>query len=343
MLRYILITVFVFLSFSVFAETEKEKTYDPGESIFEHLGDEYGWTTPLPNHKSLHLPLPVIVRSSSGEWHFFSSTRLRNGNEYRGFYIPSHGDKAGKVMGIDSSGAEYRPWDLSLTKNAFSIILAMLFVLLSIFPLVRWYKQDPLKAPRRGLGILEVIIEMVYMEGIKPILGKEAHRFAPYLLTAFFFILYANILGMMVVFPGGANMTGNLAITLVLALCTLLVVNIFGTKHYWKEIFTPEVPLLLKFPVPIMPLVEIIGIFTKPIALMIRLFANMLSGHLITLVLISLIFVLGYLGSIATGTSTVLAVALAVFMNIVDLMICFIQAYVFMMLSTIFISMAREK
>lgn len=176
---------------------------------------------------------------------------------------------------------------------------------------------------------------------IKPILGPDARRFAPYLLTLFFFILCINILGMIVIFPGGANLSGNISITLVLAVCTFLAVNFSGTKHYWKDLFWPEVPMWMKCPVPLMPVIEIFGVFTKPVALMIRLFANMLGGHLIVLVLISLIFIFGTMGAAVLGGTTVLSVAFSLFMNLLHFLICFIQAYVFTMLSTIFISLAR--
>ena len=182
---------------------------------------------------------------------------------------------------------------------------------------------------------------MVNDDIIKSCVGPKYRKFAPYLLTAFFFIFINNIMGLIPIFPGGANVTGNIAITMVLALFTFVAVNLVGTKPYWKDIFWPEVPTWLKCPVPMMPVIEIFGVFTKPIALMIRLFANMLGGHLITLVLISLIFIFAAMGPVIMGTSTVIAVVFAVFMGFIDLLICFIQAYVFMLLSAIFISLAR--
>ena len=147
-------------------------------------------------------------------------------------------------------------------------------------------------------------------------------------------------MGLIVVFPGGTNLMGNISITFVLSICTFVVVNVSGRKKYWKEIFWPDVPTWLKFPVPMMPLIELFGIFTKPVALMIRLFANMLGGHLITLVLVSLIFIFSTMGAAAAGGTAIVAVIFAVFMGLIDLLICFIQAYVFFMLSTIFISLA---
>lgn len=315
-----------------------EPAFNPKEAIFEHLGDEYGWKI-----WNFEIPLPVIVLSQEGGVHLFSSSRLRDGAEYEGFHIAAEGDYAGKVVGVDAGGAEYRPWDFSITKNVLAIIICALAMCWALFPLVRFYKRKPYGAPRRVPGMMEVTINMLYQELILEVLGKDAKRYAPYLLTLFFFILFSNLLGLIVVFPGGANVMGNMAVTMVLAVCTFVVVNMSGTKQYWKDIFWPEVPTWLKVPVPMMPVIEIFGVFTKPVALMIRLFANMLGGHLITLVLVSLIFMFSAMGAVVTGATTVVAVAFAVFMNLIDLLICFIQAYVFMMLSTIFISLARVK
>ncbi|MDE7408196.1 MAG: F0F1 ATP synthase subunit A, partial [Muribaculaceae bacterium] len=167
-------------------------------------------------------------------------------------------------------------------------------------------------------------------------------RFAPYLMTVFFIILGMNLLGLVVIFPGGANLTGNIAITLVLAVLTFLVTNIWGNKHYWKEIFWPDVPLWLKFPLPIMPMIEIFGMFTKPAALTVRLFANMMGGHMIVLVLTLLIFIFSAMNPVVGGATAVVSVAFSVFMLVIDVLVSFIQAYVFTMLSAIFISLAQE-
>ena len=332
--------LFLFTAGAFAAEQGKEKnTFNPKDAIFSHLGDEYGWNITLPHGRSIQIPLPVIVHGEKG-WYIFSSSRLREGKSYEGFYIASGGEYDGKVVG-EKEGKLYRPLDLSVTKNVLALFITAIVVMWVLFPLKRWYRRNPLVAPRRGLGLIEMIIDMVYKEVIVAVLEGEARRFAPYLLTLFFFILFSNWLGMIVVFPGGANVMGNISVTLVLALCTFVVVNVSGTKKYWKEIVWPDVPAWLKFPLPILPLIEIFGVFTKPVALMIRLFANMMAGHLITLVLIALIFVFGALGTAAMAGSTVIAVLFAVFMNLIDFLICFIQAYVFMMLSTIFISLAR--
>ena len=335
LVKYVLITLFLFSCMPLWAAEEQQKTFNPKEIIFEHLGDEYGWSI-----LNVTLPLPVIVRADNGSWYLFSSDKLKDGAAYEGFYIAREGRYAGKIVGTGPDGAEYRPWDLSVTKNVLSLIICSLVICLLLFPLVHWYKKHPYGAPRRMKGMMEVVVEMLYRDVIVSVLGKEAHRFAPYLLTVFFFILVANLMGLIVVFPGGTNLMGNISVTLVLALCTFVVVNISGRRKYWKEIFWPEVPVWLKFPIPMMPVIEIFGIFTKPVALMIRLFANMLGGHLITLVLISLIFIFSAMGAAAAAGTAVIAEIFAVFMELIDLLICFIQAYVFFMLSTIFISLA---
>lgn len=339
LIKYILIICFAGLFFpSLLQAAEKEeKPFNPKDIIFEHLGDEYGWKI-----FTWEIPLPVILRDDQGKWHVFSSSRLKNGKEYEGFRIAGSGKYATKIVGIEANGTEYRPWDFSITKNVLSLIFCALALCWLVFPLLRWYKTPAKRyVPPRGIkGMIEAVIEMLYQDVIVSVLGKYAHRYAPYLLTLFFFILVANLMGLIVVFPGGTNLMGNISVTLVLSFCTFVVVNVSGRKKYWKEIFWPEVPTWLKFPIPMMPVIEIFGVFTKPVALMIRLFANMLGGHLITLVLISLIFIFSAMGAVAAAGTTVIAVIFAVFMELIDLLICFIQAYVFFMLSTIFISLA---
>ncbi len=236
---------------------------------------------------------------------------------------------------------EYRPLDLSITKNVAALFIAVVLVLLMVFGLVRYYRRNGLRAPRKGMGFFEMLVGFVYYDTIKAALGAKTPKFAPYLLTVFFFILVMNLVGLIVIFPGGANLTGNIAVTLVLALCTFVVTNIFGTKHYWKEIFWPDVPMFLKCPLPIMQLIEVFGIFTKPAALCVRLFANMMGGHMIVITLTMLIFILGAFGAAVVGTTTVVSVLFTIFMLLLDVLVSFIQAYVFTLLSALFISMAQ--
>ena len=215
---------------------------------------------------------------------------------------------------------EYKPIDISITKNVCALFIAAFIVWLLCRILVRHYKKYGFKTPRKGMGFFELLVDFIYTGVIRDTLKDKANKFAPYLLTCFFFILIMNLLGLVVIFPGGANLTGNIAITLVLAFLTFIMVNIHGNKHYWKEIFWPDVPIWLKFPLPIMQVIEIFGIFTKPAALCVRLFANMMGGHMIVITLTVLIFMLA-----------------------LDVLVSFIQAYVFTMLSTIFISLAVQE
>ena len=295
----------------------------------------------LTSGKTLSIPLPVIVHSSTG-WHVFSSSRLEEG-EYEGLYIARGGAYDGKIVERNAAGEEVRPLDISITKNVLGLFINSAVLLIILMSCVRWYKKHPVEqgAPKGGVGMIEALVLMIYDDVIKGCIGEDYKRYAPYLLTAFFFVLVNNLMGLIPIFPGGANVTGNIAITLVLAVITFLFTNIFGTKEYWKEIFWPDVPLWLKFPLPIMPLIEVFGIFTKPAALMVRLFANMMGGHMIILSLISLIFIFGAFGAVVIGATTVVSVLFSLFMLLIDTLVSFIQAYVFTMLSTLFIALAQ--
>ncbi len=311
------------------------------ETIFHHLGDGYGWEVPFSHHH--RIPLPVIVKDYNGEWHCFSSSRITNGDTYDGFYI-SHGEEYnGKIVAKDASGNVYRPTDLSITKNVFALFISIAVVMLCVLSVARWHRRNGAKAPRKGLGAIEALISFIYDGVIKSTLKDKAHRFAPYLLTVFFFIFGMNLLGLIVIFPGGANLTGNIAVTLVLAVLTFIMTNLYGTKHYWKEIFWPDVPVWLKCPLPIMQVIEVFGMFTKPAALTVRLFANMMGGHMIVIVLTMLIFIFAPMGAAVAGATTVVSVLFSIFMLLIDVLVSFIQAYVFTMLSTIFISLAQEE
>lgn len=236
---------------------------------------------------------------------------------------------------------EYRPFDISITKNVLALLIASVLVTCMVMGVVRFYTRKGMKAPRKGMGFMEMLIDFIYTGVIKSNLGSKAHKYAPYLLTCFFFILTMNLLGLVVIFPGGANLTGNIAITLVLAVMTFVMTNITKSKHYWKEILWPDVPVFLKFPLPIMQVIEIFGMFTKPAALCVRLFANMMGGHMIVITLTLLIFIFAAFGAVATGASTVISIIFSCFMLLLDVLVSFIQAYVFTLLSAIFISLSH--
>ena len=324
---------------------QKSGAVDAQGIIFEHLGDRYGWEVPFNHHKSI--PLPVIVWGSDG-LHVFSSSRVEHGKEY------VDGNATFRVAGKDSpykgkvveiiDGKEVKPsLDISITKNVCGIFIAVLLVIWAILDVARWHPTQGMKGPRKMTGAVEFVILFIYDGVIKPTLKTKANKFAPYLLTVFFFILVMNLLGLIVVFPGGANLTGNIAVTLVLAIITFLITNIFATKHYWKEIFNPDVPWWLKWPIPIMPIIEIFGVFTKPAALTVRLFANMMGGHMIVIVLTLLIFIFAAMGPVVTGATAVVSIIFSVFMLLIDVLVSFIQAYVFTMLSTLFIALGQEE
>ena len=341
-LLMLLAVVSVGASASEAADTAESKI-NPKEVIFEHLLDGYGWEVPFNHHK--RIPLPIIVWGKDG-LHVFSSSRVTHGEVYQDgdavFKIATEGDYKGKLVEI-VDGKEVRPWDFSITKNVCALFICILLVGGVMLWLAAFLRKHPYKAPRKGLGAVEAVVTFVYDGVVKPILGPQARRFAPYLMTVFFFILVMNLLGLVVIFPGGANLTGNIAVTLVLSICTFIATNCFANKHYWKEIFWPDVPWWLKVPLPIMPVIEIFGMFTKPAALTVRLFANMMGGHMIVITLTLLIFIFSAISPVAGGASTVISLIFSIFMLLIDVLVSFIQAYVFTMLSTIFIGLAQEE
>ncbi len=322
-----------------------ENPVDVKGIVFGHIGDSYEWHITTWGDVHVTIPLPVIVYSEISGWHFFMSSRLEeNEGSYEGLTIAPAGSRyEGKLVEYDAEGNEVRPWDFSITKVSFALLINSFILLLVILGVARWYRKKPLEspAPKGFVGFMEMFIMMVNDDIIKSCIGPKYRKFAPYLLTAFFFIFINNLMGLVPFFPGGANVTGNIAITMVLAICTFLAVNIFGTKAYWKDIFWPDVPWWLKVPIPMMPLIEFFGVFTKPFALMIRLFANMLAGHMAMLVLTCLIFISASMGPLLNGTLTVASVAFNIFMNALELLVAFIQAYVFTMLSAVFIGLAQ--
>lgn len=326
---------------------QQAEEVDVKDVVFGHIGDSYEWHITNIGKLDIQIPLPVIVYSSQSGWHAFLSSRIEeNGGKYEGFYIAPAGSKyEGKIVEKNAAGEEVRPWDISITKITLALFINSVLLLIIILSVAQWYRkrEQGAYAPGGFVGFMEMFIMMVHDDVIKSCVGPNYKKFAPYLLTAFFFIFINNIMGLIPIFPGGANVTGNIAVTFVLALFTFIIVNIFGTKHYWKDIFWPDVPWWLKVPVPMMPFIEFFGIFTKPFALMIRLFANMLAGHMAMLVLTCLIFISASMGPAINGSLTVASVLFNIFMNALELLVAFIQAYVFTMLSAVFIGLAQEK
>lgn len=329
------------------SDHSEEEKVDAKEIVFHHIQDAYEWHITTWGDRHITVSLPVIVYSKQTGWHVFSSARLLHAESetYEGFKIATEGDYEGKVVEVGTGEQELRPFDISITKTVLALFINSLIVVGVILYTARWYKRcsPESPAPKGFVGFMEILIMMVEEDVIKSCVGKDYKKFSPYLLTAFFFIFVNNIMGLIPVFPGGGNVTGNIAVTMILALCTFLAVNLFGTKEYWKEILWPEVPTWLKVPVPLMPAIELFGIFTKPFALMIRLFANIMAGHSIILALTSIVFVTAGMGAVISTSMTVVSVLFCIFMNCVEVLVAFIQAYVFTMLSAVFIGMARAE
>ena len=305
--------------------------FDVSEYLFGHVGDAYEWHITTINEKEIAIPLPCIVIENGV--HVFT---LHHAEE-NGYTL----NEDGKLVNAQTLR---RPLDISITKNVLGLMIDSLLLVVLILLCARWYRtHDVLKEKPTGLAaLLEPVIVMIEQDVVKDAVGPEYKRFSPYLLTAFFFILINNLMGIVPVFPGGANITGNIAVTGVLALFTFLMVNLFGNKHYWKDILWPDVPIFLKA-IPIMPVIEILGMFTKPFSLMIRLFANILAGHIMLLSVIALIFLSVALGPVLNGSLTVIAALFGVFLDCLELLVAFIQAYVFTMLSAVFIGLAHPQ
>ena len=316
-------------------ERFKANTY-----ILEHIADSHEWhIVTLKNGKSIAIYLPVILISKESGLNIFSSRRLAYGKEYKGFKLEEEGELKGKIVSVNSEGKideKNLPLDLSMTKTVIGMLSAAIIGLLLFLSLARSYKKTGISHPKGIQSFLEPVVLFVRDDIAIPNLGDKYEKYMPYLLTVFFFILINNIMGL-VPFPPpfGANVTGNIALTFVLALCTFLVTQFSGNKAYWKHVFaTPGVPFWL---LPVMIPVEIIGLFSKPFALMIRLFANITAGHIIVLSLICLIFIFD---SLALAPVSIFFV---IFMNCLELLVAFLQAYIFTLLSALFISMAVQE
>ncbi|WP_345103386.1 F0F1 ATP synthase subunit A [Mucilaginibacter panaciglaebae] len=337
----IMVSVWSLPSFAQEKEHKAEEKFNPKDVIFEHIGDSHSW----PVFGDVILPLPVILYTDKG-LEVFSSANIReeevNGKPekkiYQGKYY-SYTAEHDKVAVVDAAGkvneeASKKILDFSITRNVASMWLGMAILLIVFLSMSSAYRKRSGKAPKGVQSVLEPLVMFVRDDVAIPNIGAKYQRFIPLLLTMFFFILINNLLGLVPFFPGGFNLTGNIAVTMVLALITLVVVNVSGNKYYWKHIFAPDIPLWLYI---IMVPVEIIGIISKPFALMIRLFANITAGHIIALSLISLIFIFKTLW---VSPASVLFV---VFMDVIELLVAFLQAYIFTMLTALFIGMAVEE
>ena len=320
---------------------ESESTFDASTFIMDHIADSHEWhILTKKNGESVAIYLPVILYSKEKGIEVFMSKKLAHGHEYKGYKLEEEGELKGRIVAVNPDGTvdeENLPFDFSITKAVVGLFFSALIGLLLFLSLSRSYKKTGISHPKGIQSFLEPIILFVRDDIAIANIGKHKYeKFMPYLLTVFFFILINNLMGL-VPFPPpfGANVTGNIAVTFVLALCTFLITQFSANKNYWRHIFaTPGVPFWL---LPVMIPVELIGIISKPFALMIRLFANITAGHIIVLSLVCLIFIFKSLGVAPVS------ILFVIFMDCLELLVAFLQAYVFTLLSALFISLAVEE
>lgn len=324
----------------------EEADFEAGEMIIEHISDAYEWHIITIGHNHVSIYLPVILYDE-GNWKVFMSSKFHHGTEsYDGYFVSKEDANTGKIVKLDTDGYEIRPTlDVSITKNVFAIFLSMTLMLIIFISVAKSYTRRKGHAPKGLQSFLEPIIIFVRDDIAKASIGEKRYeKYLPFLLTIFFFILINNLLGIIPFFPGGANVTGNIGVTGVLALFTFVITTFSGNKNYWTHIINaPGVPWWLKFPVPLMPVVELMGVFTKPFVLMVRLFANITAGHIIILGFISLIFIFGEMSTGLGFGVSVVSVGFTIFMDFLELLVAFIQAYVFTLLSALYFGMATEE
>jgi F-type H+-transporting ATPase subunit a len=322
------------------AEHGGEEKFEPGEVILEHIADSHSFHI-IGNSA---VPLPIILYTDKG-FEVFSSAHFEHGHaDYAGKYYTYRlvNDKVNIVgeNGVLLPAASLLKLnstliDFSITRNVVSMWLSIIILMIIFFGVSASYKKRQGKAPKGLQSFMEPIILFVRDDIARPNIGYKYQRFMPLLLTIFFFIWINNLIGLVPFFPGGSNLTGNIAVTFALSLMVLLIVNLNGNKHYWAHIFVPgSVP---KWLWPLWWVIELVGIISRPFALMIRLFANITAGHIIVLSLISLIFVFK---SMAIAP---VSVAFVVFMDILELLVAALQAFVFTLLTALFIGTAIEE
>ena len=320
---------------------ESEK-FEPGKFIMDHIADAHDWHITTINGKHISMPLPIILISEEQGFQVFLSSKFHHGHDsYNNFRLELEGENKGKIVETLADGSEVLPLDFSITKNVLAIFVSLALLLWIFLSIAKSYRLREGKAPKGMQSFLEPLILFIRDDVAKASIGeKKYEKYVPYLLTVFFFIFLNNLLGLVPIIPGGANVTGNIAVTLVLAAITFIITLASGNKVYYSHIFWPDVPHGLKL---LMIPIEIMGVFIKPFVLMVRLFANITAGHIIVLSFFSLIFIFGNLHIAAGYGISVLSVGFTIFMSLLELLVAFIQAYVFTLLSALYFGMAVEE
>ncbi len=315
-----------------------------------HIADAHSWHIMDIGEHPVSLPLPVIIYSEKRGLDIFMSSNFHHGEmTYKG-YKEEHNHIVA-VNELEETEAQKSTlneeltaqlWDFSITKNVSALLFSVALILLIFLSAAKSYHKNPGKAPSGLQSAIEPLIVFVRDDIAKSAIGKHKYeKYMPYLLTVFFFILINNLLGLIPVIPGGANLTGNIAVTMSLALITFVITTVNGNKNYWRHVFAmPGVPIGV---LVILTPIEILGVFLKPFVLMIRLFANITAGHIIALSFFSLIFIFGEMHPAAGLGASVLSILFTVFMGMLELLVAFLQAYVFTLLSAMYFGMATEE
>ncbi len=364
-MKYLLVAAFsIFLLFSThpsFAQnsSENKPKLNAGDILMEHVLDAHEFHFITIGNKQIALPLPVILYSPQRGLSFFMSSKFNHGaTAYDGYrliddnYLEKLNDQhvdtkknlmsAGKIIPVtanDTWDATAKVYDFSMTRNVVQMLLALALLIWIMLSIAAKYKKGigVKSAPTGFQNAMEPVITFIRDEVGKPMLGKRWEKYMPYLLTVFFFILINNLIGLI---PGTANVTGNIAFTAVLGVIAFVVIIFSSNKHYWGHIFNPPgVPGWVKI---ILVPVEILGVFTKPFALIIRLFANMIAGHMMITCLILLIFIFGQMNLGAGYGFSPVSIAFCVFVYFIEILVAFLQAFIFTMLTAVFISQAFE-
>lgn len=318
---------------------EKEG-FDASEMIMHHIKDAHDWHVMDIDGHAVSIPLPIIIYHSERGLSVFMSSKFEHGTaDYNGYRLDHQ-----KVVAVDESGQVSEELtagilDLSITKNVAALMISIFFMLWLFIKVAKSFVRNQGKAPSGIQSFIEPLILFVRDDIAKAAIGEKHYmRFMPYLLTIFFFIWINNLLGLVPFFPGGANVTGNIAIPLTLAVITFVITSFSGNRHYWLHVFAmPGVPkpvLLILTPI------EFLGIFLKPFVLMVRLFANITAGHIVILVFFSLIFIAGSASTAGGFGTAVPAVAFTIFINGLELVVGFLQAFVFTFLSAVYFGAA---
>ncbi|MEQ8907668.1 MAG: F0F1 ATP synthase subunit A [Vicingaceae bacterium] len=346
------LSVFSLLSFNLSASSEGGD-FNAGEMIMHHISDAHE----IHLIGDLAIYLPVIVQSEEG-WDVFSSSHFYHNpkemktEEGKQVHYYEHGDyilfhehiyyKEGGLQLNEEGDATNKAvaLDMSITKNVAGMFLTIILMILIFTTVAKGYKKRGIGAPKGIQSFMEPLILFVRDEVARPSIGKHADRFVPFLLTIFFFIWISNLLGL-IPFLGGLNITGTLSITMVLAAVVFVITSISGNKHYWGHIlWPPNVPLPIKF---ILVPIEFAGIFIKPLVLMVRLTANITAGHIIILAFVCLIFIFGEQSAGAGYGVGIGSTLFMIFMNFIELLVAFLQAYVFTLLAALYFGAATEE